>query len=295
MEAAERRIRSGVDLGFHLRMAYAVSTVVIISFIGCRLTSIHTDISGSGIAILVAFSMIAPLPIYWHGKGRTMFREAALVIPWELLLAIILPFPVLIAARLHMPLQDPLLGHVDQWLRVSVPGIMAWAEHHWLGNAISSTYPLLQTMVVVAALVPALVGKMKSAREFLFANLVAFAIGVPMFALIPAIGPWYYFHLAPNSAQVYCWTQFQLLRSPGVFAFNSQGVGVVCFPSFHVIWTILSASALWVFRPIRIPVALLAGMIILSTLTTGWHYFSDVLAGIAVAAISMVIAKIHAV
>jgi membrane-associated phospholipid phosphatase len=50
-----------------------------------------------------------------------------------------------------------------------------------------------------------------------------------------------------------------------------------------------------VFRPIRIPVALLAGMIILSTLTTGWHYFSDVLAGIAVAAISMVIAKIHAV
>jgi membrane-associated phospholipid phosphatase len=34
-------------------------------------------------------------------------------------------------------------------------------------------------------------------------------------------------------------------------------------------------------------------MIIVSTLTTGWHYFSDVLGGIAVAAIAIAISRTY--
>jgi membrane-associated phospholipid phosphatase len=63
-----------------------------------------------------------------------------------------------------------------------------------------------------------------------------------------------------------------------------QPFGVVCFPSFHVIWAILGANALWCFKPLRIPVAILSTLIILSTMTSGWHYFVDVLAGLLVAA-----------
>jgi membrane-associated phospholipid phosphatase len=293
MELARRRIQSSIDADFHIRMAYGSLAVLIVSFVGCRLTSIHTDVSGYLIATAAAFAMVTPLPIYWHEKKRTALRESTLVIPWELLLAAILPFPVLIAARLRMPLQDLLFGRLDESLGVSIPGIVAWANQHWLGTAINSSYPLLQPLMVVAALVPALTGKVKHAREFLLANLLAFAIGVPMFGLLPAVGPWFFYHLPPNSAQAYCWAQLQLLRLPDNFVFGSQGVGVVCFPSFHVIWAILSAAALWGFRPLRIPIALLSAMIIASTLTTGWHYFSDVLGGIAVAAISMAIAKVY--
>ena len=136
IELARRRMRSSIDLAFHIRMAYGCLTVLIVSFVGCRLTSIHTNISGRVIAIVVAFGMIAPLPIYWHEKGRTAFREAALAIPWTLLLAVTLSFPVLIAARLRMPLQDSLFGRTDQWLGVSVPAITAWAKHHWLGRLV---------------------------------------------------------------------------------------------------------------------------------------------------------------
>jgi membrane-associated phospholipid phosphatase len=66
---------------------------------------------------------------------------------------------------------------------------------------------------------------------------------------------------------------------------------LICFPSFHVIWAILFAQALWGFRYLRIPVALLAGLIIMSTLTTGWHYFVDVLAGILLASFAVLTAK----
>ena len=221
-------------------------------------------------------------------------RESSLVVPWELLLAALLSFPVLIAARLRMPLQDTLFGGVDQSLGIYVPSIEVWADHHWLGALLNRSYPWLLPFLAAAAFVPALMGKMKHAREFLVANLVAFAIGLPLFALLPAVGPWYCYHLAPNPAQAACWAQFLALRVPGPYIFQEQAAGVVCFPSFHVIWAILCASALWGFRSIRIPVALLSLMIIASTLTTGWHYFSDVLGGVVIAALSMAIAKVYA-
>jgi membrane-associated phospholipid phosphatase len=294
-KAAELQVRSKLVQPFHRRMAYGTLTVLIISFFGCKLTSIHTSISGRVIAIITMFAMVSPLPIYWHEKGRTTWRESALVIPWELLLAAVLAFPVLIAARLRMPLQDSLFGHIDQLLGVSVPGIVEWANHHWIGKVITSSYPRLLPLLAVAAFAPALMGKMRQAREFLVANLVAFAIGLPLFALLPAVGPWVYYHLPPNPAQASCWAQLLALRLPGPYIFQEQAAGVVCFPSFHVIWAILCAAALWGFRRLRIPVALLSAMIIGSTLTTGWHYFSDVLGGIVVAVLSLKIARVYAV
>lgn len=289
-----RRIQSSIDLSFHIRMAYGSLAVLMISFVGCRLTSIHTDVTGRVIAIALMFAMVAPLPIYWHEKSRTALRESALVLPWELLLAATLSFPVLIAARLRLPLQDSLFGHIDQLLGVSIPAIMAWADHHWLGTAINRSYPWLLPLLAATVFAPPLMGKTKQAREFLLANLIAFAIGVPLFALLPAVGPWSYYHFAPSPAQASCWAQLLSLRLPGPYLFQEQAAGVVCFPSFHVVWAILCAAALWGFRPLRIPAALLSAMIIASTLTTGWHYFSDLLGGIAVAAISMAIARVYA-
>ena len=273
--------------------AYAIFVVLVISVIGCKLTQIHTDVSGRVIAIVAMFAMVSPLPLYWNEKGRTHLREASLVIPWEMVFAATLSFPALIAARLRFPLQDTLFGRIDEALGMRVPVIVEWANHHWLGTVISSTYPRLLPLFAVAAFAPALTGHLKRAREFLVANLAAFAIGIPLFALLPAVGPWYYYHLAANTPQANCWAQLLALRLPGPYIFQDQAAGIICFPSFHVIWAILSAAALWDYRFLRIPVALLSAMIIASTLTTGWHYFSDVLGGIAVAVLSLAVARAY--
>jgi membrane-associated phospholipid phosphatase len=278
---------------FHLWMAFAISLLLIISLAGCALTGIKLPELGPwAIVFLVLTAMLLPLPAYWYEKGRADLLDPALILLWTLLLRLIIPLSVRVAARLRMPLQDSLLGHADEHLGVSVPAIMAWANHHWLGSVLNRSYSWVVILLPLAVLVPVLAGRSKYAKEFLVANLIAFAIGIPLFGLLPAVGPWRYYYLPPTPDQtISCEAPLLELRLPGPYILGSQEAGIVCFPSFHVAWAILFAAALWGFRWLRIPVALVSGMVILSTLTTGWHYFADVLGGILLAVISIALAK----
>jgi membrane-associated phospholipid phosphatase len=278
--------------GFHRQMAFACLALLIVSFAGCSLTSIRPlNPLGLAIGIAVVLGAWLPVPLYWNEKGKMNLRDAALTIPWALLITAFIRFPVAIAARLSagISLQDANLARWDRSLGVSVPGIVEWASHHWLGVLANKSYPFLDALLVISFLLAALTGKVKHAQQFLIANLVAFAIGIPLSALVPAIGPWYAYHLPATPAQADCQTIALLIRHPGAYVLPPDVL--ICFPSFHVIWAIFFACALWGFRLLRVPVAILSGLIVVSTLTTGWHYFSDVVAGILVAAVAIAVAK----
>ena len=135
-------------------------------------------------------------------------------------------------------------------------------------------------------LLPGLAGK-RGVRIFLLANLVALPIVGLLFTLLPAVGPWYPNHFPPAIMQIQCQQDLLQLRSTGF----AQGVGIVCFPSCHVLWAGFCSAALWDFRWLRIPVVLFASLVILSTLTTGWHYLIDVLVALLLAAVSLVAAR----
>jgi membrane-associated phospholipid phosphatase len=195
----------------------------------------------------------------------------------------------LAAAMFNMPLQDAHLARIDESLGIHVPKITLWASHHWLGMLINRTYPLLGSLMTVSVLLPAFTGKVENAQQFLVANLIAFAVGLPLFALFPAIGPWYGYGVTATPGQMQCQAAILLYRGPGHPV--SQLAAIICFPSFHVMWAIFCAAALWDFRFLRIPVAVLSTMIVVSTVTTGWHYFTDVLGGVVLAGVSLSVAK----
>src|ERR1035437_8643639 len=124
--------------GFHLWMAFAIATLLILSLAGCALTGIELpDLGGWAIVFLVLSAMLLPLPAYWYEKGRADLLASALTLLWALLQTLIVPILVLVAARLRMPLQDSFLGRADEHLGGSGPVIMAWASHHWLGSVIN--------------------------------------------------------------------------------------------------------------------------------------------------------------
>ena len=90
-------------------------------------------------------------------------------------------------------------------------------------------------------------------------------------------------NFAGNPAQKACEASIVALQTGG----PSGELGIICFPSFHTIWSVLSVVALWPFRSLRVPSSLLASLIVISTVTTGWHYMSDVFAGLLFAGISL--------
>jgi membrane-associated phospholipid phosphatase len=278
------RSRWGAVPRFDRLMAFATAAVLAITFAGCRLTLIHIpDIAAAVLGTVLLIPIILLIPIYWHEKGKIELRDAALTIPWCLIFRSALVYSIAIGGRLGMniPLRDEYFARLDHSLGVSVPEIMAWSSHHWFGNLASSTYALLFPMLWVAYMLPALTGKVKQAQQFITSNLIVFAVGVPLFCLFPAVGPWYGYHLPANPVQAACQLSLFSLRASGPYCM--QLYGVVCFPSFHVIWVLVCANSLWCFKLLRIPVAILSTLIILSTMTGGWHYFVDVLAGLLVA------------
>jgi membrane-associated phospholipid phosphatase len=291
-KTAEPQIQSRARPGFHLHMAYACSIVLLIALLGGKLASIRfPNPLGLIIGLAFACATVLTLAVYWHEKGKTNLRDATMTIPWAFFLAGTLPLLVLAAARLDMPLQDANLARLDGLLGISVPGIVSWSSRHWVGDLVNRTYTLLSPLLIVSVLLPALTGKVHNAQQFVLANLIAFAIGLPLFALVPAVGPWYGYHFAATLHQIDCQSAILLFRAPGHQVSHLDAI--ICFPSFHAIWAIFCAAALWGFRLLRIPVTLLVGMIIVSTVTTGWHYFSDVVGGVAVAGLSLAIAKAY--
>jgi len=290
-KAAKPQTECRVNPRFHVRMAYACSVYLAVALFVSWLAAIRIEyVLQFAIAFTAASAMVLLLPIFWHTRRKWNLRDAALTIPWIFVLVMILPLPILPAARLRMPLQDGHFAVLDQALGVKVPALMSWASRHWLGMLVNRSYAILTPLLTVSFWFPALTGKVRHAQRFLVANLAIFTIGLPLFALFPAIGPWYGYHFAPTPDQLKCQSSILALRLPGHFVFRAAPI--VCFPSFHVAWAIVCATAYWGFRPLRFPAALLAGMIIVSTMTTGWHYFSDVLGGIVLACLSLAIANL---
>ena len=281
---------------FHLFMAATWSTFIVVSVLGCLITSITAVGIGAilmeDLAVLAVLSLV---PVYWHKKRQEDRRESTLVILWAVAWAAILRYTVFIAARMRMPLRDFLFASIDRSLGANIPAVMEWAvRHSWAGIVLNSSYALLHPLLILAAVLPAWAGKRKQAQEFIVSNSIAFAIAIPLFAAFPAIGPWAAYHFPGRVDQQHCESVIVALRSYGTFlAIAGQDAKIVCFPSFHVIWAVLSARSLWGFRWLRIPVSILAILISISTMTTGWHYFVDVLGGLVVAVVSILAAKAY--
>lgn len=275
-------------------MLVSLVLLALLSVIGCWATSLKVHGVGTTLLYLVVLiAAFAPVPAYWHQKGWIARRDTSLTIVWCLLTWFFIAVPFLVGARLNLPLRDNLFVLIDRSLGFDGPALVAWASHHQLGSIINSSYNLLIPYLEIAIVVPSLLGKRESSR-FVLANTIALAIGLTLFALFPAIGPWHSEQVAVGAMQVTEQNQLFELRGamPYTFTLFKDGAGIVEFPSFHVIWAVLAASALWGFRYLRVPLVVLSTMIVISTMTSGWHYLTDVLCGIVVVSFSLWAASI---
>jgi membrane-associated phospholipid phosphatase len=272
---------------FYRHICAALAAVVVIGTFGCSALHIYPEAGQLILQIALLGSTTAALPLCLHDRGHFRRRDAAATIPLFLTFAILIPVLIVVAARSGAPLRDSAFARIDAALHVNVPAFSAWAMHRRAGRVLEYVYWRVTPFVALAAFAPAIAGRATASRRFLLANLYAFALALPLFAIAPAVGPWYPHSSLAMPMQSAAQQTLIAARTAGTYRLSADTqLDIISFPSFHVIWAVLAAAALSTFRRLRIVVWIFAICIIVSTVTTGWHYTADVIGGILVAALA---------
>lgn len=238
-----------------------------------------------GMAVLVAcllYCMWRPLPKLVEPT------ELVIIAVW---LTYVLSVLIQVAGRTHHPFIDHDLARMDGHLHLTTLMVVRWiATLPVLRDILSAAYNLIGPLLVVAVILPAIFNKKRASQQLILGVVIAALITAFMSWLWPAVGPWSVEGFAPSRIQAVIAQYLMQLRSGAPMRLNMTRAGIVTFPSFHVVLSMLCAVALSSLRRLRIPVWCLAILICMSTMALGWHYASDVLAGLAVAAISYAMA-----
>lgn len=194
------------------------------------------------------------------------------------------------AATLNRPLVDEQLAAFDAWCGVTAPAVRGWTQSHpWVNLALNFAYDTLlwQTAAVIAVL--GLSGNRRPLEGFIWAFMLSATASLALFAIFPANGPFVTFGFSPSADQRQFLEHFEGLRGGYRTLISWRGAeGLITFPSFHVAWALVLT---WAFRRRKLiyAIAPLNLLVIVSTMTTGWHYFADVLAGASVAACAIAV------
>lgn len=193
-----------------------------------------------------------------------------------------------LAATLDFPMQDKLFARADLALGfnwVSCLGIAL--THQTFFSVLLFAYRSVHPQCLILIFLFALWGPRGRNRELLIASIFALLLTVAISTVLPALGPRSILGL-PNS-----WDFIVKALRTGSHAPLPYD-GIVSFPSFHASMAVMYAG---VMRGTRYGFAaslILNGLMLLSTVPIGAHYFVDVIGGCAVGLASLRAAQMTA-
>lgn len=276
---------------------HAVMTVIVLLLSGFSLYGAYAwqitvapgQLVARGVLLLV---LLAGAAFY---KWRCLPRAVNLIMMtfWGVLVTNLYLIPEHIAARSHVEGNDALLARIDAALGIEVPDVLRLVEAvPVVGQILNVAYAMLIFMVMLAVIVPPMCNRMDKAKEYTIAALAAAVICIPLLAVFQAVGPWSVYHFDPSTDQVGYVRTMETLKSGVPFVLDlGNHDGLITFPSFHAVLAVLTGVALWPIRYLRWPSTALSVLIVLSTVSTGWHYITDVLGGLVIAAIALAVAR----
>jgi len=230
------------------------------------------------LSVCLYYSVTRPLP--------KLIQLCEILIGSTLLLSL-LPLLTLIASRSGAPLMDAALSAIDAKMHFNTAAVVhAVALVPMLPRSMVVVYGSLTEFVLAALVAPLLFGRFTVSCRCMLAVVFAAIVTAIVFSMCPAIGPWAVEDIQPSVDQVAVDTSLETMKSGVPVQMKGATTAIVSFPSFHVALAILSAIYLSTFRRLRIANWILATLITISTVTTGWHYGIDVIGGIVLAAVS---------
>jgi membrane-associated phospholipid phosphatase len=271
---------------FHGLLALSACAVALISLCGYHFCQLTVSLP-QAIPVLLLSLLLLFTAAQYRIRGERKCFQVVMMVFWIILVTNSHFFPMYMAARHDVELNDALLARLDSTIGLEVPAILAMIEPYPIVELLLlQVYMTLVPLMTAAAVLPALANRFDDGKRFIVGCIVAATISLPIFACLQAVGPWDYYGFEPPIAALGGKEAMLLtLKTDSVFVIDvTNRDGLITFPSFHVVLTVLAAAALWPLRPLRWPVVIWAALIVISTVATGIHYSVDVLGGLAVAA-----------
>jgi membrane-associated phospholipid phosphatase len=190
--------------------------------------------------------------------------------------------------RFAFPLQDHFLTSADTALGLSWPDYAHWVDRHPVVQSIFHfAYDTIFAQVAVPLIVLAFSDRLGEVRVFLLALAIAFTLTIIISALMPAAGPVAFVDRAAFDLLHFSgatpFDHLMRLRETGPLIMSDPPGGIGTFPSFHATVATLAPLALRNHPRIFVAFLILNAAMLGATVTEGAHYFSDVIAGIAMA------------
>jgi PAP2 superfamily len=203
-----------------------------------------------------------------------------------------------IAASANLPLCDAALDTMDRALGFDWKALLAWMNTApFLYRVLRPIYLSLTLQMTTVVLCLAFSGRHLWLRTYTLAFLCAALVCIAISAALPAAGAWPHYGLTASDSGILpavstSWPVFYGLRDGSFRVLVAVGSeGIITFPSLHAALAVLVTAALWPVRYLRWAAVILNTAMLIATPIDGSHYFSDVLAGVALAALSLLIAQ----
>ena len=276
----ERRLTQLLLLSLVLTAVFLLINAVAFHFTGI---SYFPRLSTPLICLALQFAYFDK--IYEHVSPRTGFiiRAAAFYGLANIALALFVsglqftPFPPI----------DETLQRWDRALGFDTAAAIAWtAAHPLLRRFLDWCYMSTDVLVALAPLAAGFAFDQKRMAVYLHAFVYAFLIGGVFYYFFPSSGPAtvyqspYFAYVQQLTSAKFYWVHHRL-------PVTTMWGGMIAFPSFHVMWAVITTYAALPYRKLFWGVAVLNVLVIASTLLLGWHYLVDVPSGIFLAAISL--------
>jgi hypothetical protein len=240
---------------------------------------------------LIFGTLLAAVGMYYHRRGVPTF-----VLCMVSLLHLVLftsGYTVLMysIAATGRPFADAQLMAFDHACGVHLPDIVQWATAHpTITRLLRVTYDTLLFQTAGLVIVLGFLGDRRALQTYILRFMVAALVTAGFFWWAPAEGPFVAYGYAPSDDQVRYLDHLHGLRSGTLTTVTwVQAEGLITFPSFHTTWAILLALAVRHRRWLFVFLATVNTAVVVSTLTTGWHYASDVIAGIVTCAFAVAV------
>jgi hypothetical protein len=230
---------------------------------------------------------------FFYGSIRRNAQQLADMALWGALVAafsLAAAIFTYLTATLAFPLVDGELARIDAGLGFSWP---AWFEF-------VNSHRLLKVLFVIvyASLLPECAASIiyfahrrRSDRiaEFLWGALLSILITAPISGIVPALGAFVHFGVPGPAEATYLPHLLALREGTTSFFSVNEFQGIITMPSYH---TVLAILIIYIYRGcgrLFTVALLLNGVMLLSLPSEGGHYLIDLIAGGAIAAVTVAI------